>query len=267
MTTPARITLTVDVEDYAPAGEAVRAEHIVERLLDQLDAESIEGTFFVVGELAANHPAMVRLIAQRGHEVGLHGWHHTPLPELSHDELRSDLDRGIKMLQDLTGQRVSGFRAPTFSLVPESHWATDLLSEAGFEYSSSVLPAKSPLWGDPGAPRHPFRWPSGLIELPCPVVSFGSIANPYLGGAYLRVLPYALVRYGLAQAAGDELLWLYCHPYDFDPNEPFRHRDELGTIGSRVMWIGRSRMQTKVTKVLQGRSGGCLRDRIAELHV
>ena len=267
MSPRALITLTVDVEDYAPKGEAVRADEVIRRMLDQLEAQSISGTFFVVGELAASHPEMVRSIAQRGHEVGLHGWRHVPLPELRPHELRSDLDRGTKLLEDLTGSAVAGFRAPTFSLVPQSYWATDLLSEAGFRYSSSVLPAKSPLWGDPTAPRHPFRWPNGLIELPCPVVNFGSIANPYLGGAYLRVLPYALVRYGLAQAAGDELLWLYCHPYDFDPHEPFRRREELGTLGSRVMWIGRSRMQGKVNKVLKGRKSVPLRDRLDDLSI
>jgi peptidoglycan-N-acetylglucosamine deacetylase len=263
----AKITLTVDVEDYAPVGEAVRADVVIQGLLDQLEQQRILGTFFVVGELAESHPEMVRAIAQRGHEVGLHGWRHVPLPHLTPKVFRDDLDRGTKLLEDLTGSRVYGFRAPTFSLVPASHWATDALLAAGFQYSSSVLPAKSPLWGDPTAPRHPFRWPNGLIELPCPVVSFGSVANPYLGGAYLRILPFPLVRYGLAQAAGDELLWLYCHPYDFDPQEPFRPRAELGTLGSRLMWVGRARMHRKVTKVLATRAGAPLYQRVRDIAI
>ncbi len=257
----APITFTIDVEDYAPPGQAVRAESIVHSVLDALDGLGARGTFFIVGELAQSHPAMTKAIADRGHELGLHGWRHVPLPELDPPTLKADLDRGIKVLEDLSGASVSGFRAPMFSLVPESRWAVEVVGDAGFIYSSSVLPARSPLWGDPTAARHPFRWPNGLIEFPCPVVSFGAVANPYLGGTYLRLLPLSLVRYGLAQAAGDEALWMYCHPYDFDPLEPFRSRPELGKMGSRVMWVGRSRMQRRVARILRGRVGAPLRER------
>lgn len=259
------ISFTIDVEDYAPEGEEVRAEGVIDTVLAMLDELKIRGTFFVVGALAASHRSMVRRIADGGHELALHGWTHTPLPELDRAAAVDDFRRGRELLEELSGNPVVGFRAPTFSLVPDSHWATEGLAEAGFTYSSSVLPARSPLFGDPTSSRSPFRWPSGLVELPCPVANFGPIANPYLGGAYLRVLPYAFVGYGLARARADELLWLYCHPYDFDPGEPFRARAELGRLGSRVMWIGRSRMAQRVGRVLRGGAAPPLCERAAAL--
>ena len=118
-------------------------------------------------------------------------------------------------------------------------WATDVLAELGFRYSSSVLPARSPLYGYPGRPRTPHRWPSGLLELPCPVADVGPVTNPYLGGIYFRVLPWTAVRYGLSHAHPDEMLWAYCHPYDFDPGEPFQKRPDLGPWKSRLQWINR----------------------------
>ncbi len=258
----APITFTVDVEDYAPPGEALRAPEITDVLLEFLAARSIRGTFFLVGELAVRMPDVVRAIAAGGHEIGLHGWQHRPLAEIGPAGLRADLRRGRDTLEQLAQQPVSGFRAPMFSLVPSTHAALDALVEAGFGYSSSVLPARSMLWGDPTAPCRAFRWPNGLYELPCPVATFAGLANPYLGGAYLRVLPHAFVRYGLARSRPDEVLWLYCHPYDLDASEPYRPRPELGRHGTRLMWLGRGRMLRRIEKVLEGRAGPPLCERI-----
>mgnify|MGYP003344704219 FL=1 len=257
----APITFTIDVEDYAPAGEEVRAVAIVDSILERLSDRAITGTFFIVGELARAHPTMVERIAAAGHEVGLHGWVHVPFPELAPDVLAEHLRRGRGELEDISGQSVEGVRAPTFSLVPEAHHALDLVLDAGFRYSSSVLPARSPLFGDPTAPRHAFRWPNGLVELPCPILEWGRIALPYLGGTYLRVLPRRIAQLGLRRATSDEILWLYCHPYDFDPDEPFRPRPELGRIGTRVMWVGRRSMFDRVEACLHGRVGRPLCDR------
>jgi polysaccharide deacetylase family protein (PEP-CTERM system associated) len=259
------ITFTADVEDYAPPGEALRAPAITEQLLEFLGARSIRGTFFVVGELAAQMPDAVRAVAAAGHEIALHGWEHRPLAEIDPATLRSDLRRGRDTLEQLAQAPVIGFRAPMFSLVSGADATLDALVEAGFTYSSSVLPARSMLWGDPTAPRHPFRWPNGLHELPCPIARFGGLANPYLGGAYLRVLPHAFVQFGLARSQPDEVLWLYCHPYDLDPGEPFRPRPELGRF-SRLMWLGRSRMLAKIDKVLTNRAAPPLRDRLPTSH-
>ena len=148
-----------------------------------------------------------------------------------------------------------GFRAPTFSLVESTVWATDVLAELGFGYSSSVLPARSPLYGYPGRPRTPYRWPSGLLELPCPVADVGPITQPV---PRRHLLPRAAVdrRCGTAwrRAHPDEMLWAYCHPYDFDPGEPFQKRPDLGPWKSRLQWINRTRMFDRVDRLVRDRA-------------
>jgi polysaccharide deacetylase family protein (PEP-CTERM system associated) len=259
MVTHAPITFTLDVEDYAPPGTPARANLVIPRVLELLGEHDVLGTFFVVGEFAELEPALVKTIAGAGHEVGLHAYRHVPLPQLSPSVFREETARGRAVLEDLCGRAVTGFRAPTFSLVPASRWAVDELTELGFTYSSSVLPARSPLYGWPGQPHHPYRWPGGLVELPCPVASLGSLlANPYLGGVYFRVLPWPAVRLGLARSRPDEILWLYCHPYDFDPDEPFVPRGDVGRFGNRLLWVNRSGMAARVARVLAGRAGAPL---------
>ena len=132
-------------------------------------------------------------IASGGHEIGLHSYHHTPLTETDPDTFRREIGAARAFMEDLAGHAVVGFRAPDLLARRVDTWVTDVLAELGFAYSSSVLPARSPLYGYPGRPRVPHRWPSGLLELPCPVADVGPITNPYLGGIYFRVLPWAAV--------------------------------------------------------------------------
>ncbi len=201
-------------------------------MLDFLDARAVRGTFFVVGETAEAHPELVREIAGRGHEIGLHGWRHQPLTELDPESFRADVARGKALLEELdAARRSSGSGRPTFSLVPDSRWAVDVLVDTGFTYSSSVLPARSPLFGDPSLPTTPFRWPNGLVELPCPVVRAGGLGLPYLGGVYLRAIPGRASSLARRSVGRDQLLWIYCHPYDFDPDEEFWVVPDAGRLG------------------------------------
>jgi polysaccharide deacetylase family protein (PEP-CTERM system associated) len=246
------VTFTLDVEDYPDADGTPRAPRLTRTILDFLAAREARGTFFIVGELAEQHPDLVRAIADAGHEIGLHGWRHTPLTELDVATFRDDAGRGKKLLEDVSGSPVTGFRAPTFSLVAATVWVTEELADLGFTYSSSVLPARSPLYGYPGRPRTPSRWPSGIAELPCPVTCLGGVdrlANPYLGGIYFRVLPWPAIEYGLRHAGPDEVLWLYAHPYDFDPDEAFQQRPDLSRAKSRLQWLNRSRMFARVERL------------------
>src|SRR4051794_3053912 len=139
MTAP--ITFTLDLEDHRPDEQAeLRYPTVTRSVLEFLDRRGIIGTFFVVGIVAEAEPDLVRDVAAAGHEVALHGWEHIPLVDLDPERLRRDLTRGKELLEDLSGGPVVGYRAPTFSLVPSTTWATDVLHEAGFTYSSSVLP-------------------------------------------------------------------------------------------------------------------------------
>jgi polysaccharide deacetylase family protein (PEP-CTERM system associated) len=261
-----RVTFTLDLEDHRPSTDAPeRYPALTREVLDFLDAREVRGTFFVVGETAEAHPELVREVAARGHEVGLHGWRHQPLTELMPDELRADVTRGKALLEELTDGPVCGFRAPTFSLVPESRWAVDVLADAGFTYSSSILPARSPLFGDPTLPATPFRWPNGLVELPCPVVRAKGVGLPYLGGVYLRAIPGPASTAARRSVGRDQLLWIYCHPYDFDPDEEFWVVPGAGRWGSRLLWYNRRRAFAKVERVLRGRAGPPLAERLHEV--
>jgi polysaccharide deacetylase family protein (PEP-CTERM system associated) len=265
---PAPVTFTLDLEDHRPEGSPDGTERypdLTRRILDFLDARAVRGTFFVVGEVAAAHPEIVRDVASRGHEVGLHAWRHVPLTDLDPDTVRADVTRGKELLEELTGAPVTGFRAPIFSLVPGSRWVVDVLVDAGFTYSSSVLSARSPLFGDPSLPTAPFRWPEGLVELPCPVARLGSYGVPYLGGVYLRALPRVVSAAAERGFGRDQMLWIYCHPYDFDDAEPYWVVPEAGPWGSRLLWYNRRRTFAKVDALLRGRAAPPLGERVATL--
>jgi polysaccharide deacetylase family protein (PEP-CTERM system associated) len=259
------VTFTLDLEDHRPHDDApFRVPALLDEILGLLDELAVVGTVFVVGELAERHPELVRQVAAAGHEVALHAWRHVPLTELTPDELHRETARGRALLADLSGQPVVGFRAPTFSLVDTSAWATEVLTDLGFTYSSSVLPAANPLYGWPGAPAQPFRWPSGLVELPVPVAGVGRAGLPYLGGVYFRLLPSPVAR-GLLAAGRPAVPWLYCHPYDFDPGEDFWVVPDAGRVGSRLLWLNRGRMKAKVERLLRDGAGAPLHVRAAGL--
>jgi polysaccharide deacetylase family protein (PEP-CTERM system associated) len=218
-----------------------------------------------VGEIAEAEPDLVREIAAAGHELALHGWRHVVLTEQTPAELADDVRRGKALLEDLAQHEVVGFRAPTFSLVATTVWATDVLLDAGYRYSSSVLPGPSPLYGFPGAPRDPFRWPNGLVELPVPTAGPGRLQVPYLGGTYLRVLPEPLI--ALVHRRGDRALpWTYVHPYDVDTEEPYWVVPDAGWM-SPALWIGRAGLVAKLDRLgaALGTFGPPLRDRLDHL--
>lgn len=255
----AGITFTLDLES---SGDHRRHVAITRRLVDRLAELGVRGTAFVVGEEAGDDPELVRAVADAGHEIGLHGWNHAALTTLDPDTFRGHLSRGKALLEDLSGTEVIGFRAPMFSLVPESRWATDAIADAGFVYSTSVLPARSPLFGDPTVPRGPFRWPNGLLELPCPVVGIGRAAVPYMGGVYLRVLPWPVVDACTKRAVGSQVLWTYCHPYDFDPDEPYHRAEGVGRLGSRLLRVNRRGALERLEALLRDRAAPPLRERL-----
>lgn len=250
------LTLTFDLEDNraAPTQE-VRFTRMTERFMGFLEDVGARATFFVVGELGEVCPDLIRDIAAAGHEIGLHGLRHVALGEVGRGRLYDDLLRGRGIIEDIAGISVSGFRAPIFSLTPETAWAIEEIQAAGFQYSSSILPGSNPLHGWPGAPRSPFRWPAGLLELPCPLMGVGRYAVPFLGGTYLRYLPRRVVGIGLQHLNKDICTWSYIHPYDLDPSEPFSVLPHANWLTSRIIHARRGGTLGKLRLVLAAAGG------------
>jgi polysaccharide deacetylase family protein (PEP-CTERM system associated) len=250
--TPGIASFTLDLEENRVAGSRSRVVENVTRILEFLECRGITATVFAVGSIVAEHPRLLREIASAGHEIGFHGEHHEPLYELSPREVCISGTEWRKRLEDLTGVSIPGYRAPYFSLTPAVPWASSAIADAGFVYSSSVIPAKNRLGGFPGAPTAPFRWPNGLPEMPCPVGVVGPLRVPFTGGVYARVLPVALIRAFAARQPPGSVPWIYCHPYDFDTDEEIRRvpRTRLGE--TRILFLNRKRMFDRLAMLMEG---------------
>jgi peptidoglycan-N-acetylglucosamine deacetylase len=261
------VTFTLDLEDLrtSPTQES-RVEVVTDRLLDRLGELGVVGTVFCVGELARRHPRLLARVVADGHELAVHGLQHVPLDLLGAERFREHAIEARCLLEDVGGAAVVGYRAPQFSIVPETFWATEILAELGFVYSSSVMPAPSPLYGWPGAPRQPFVWPSGVVELPCPLVEIAGRPIPFLGGTYLRLLPEAVRVRGFRDSPPEAVLWTYCHPWEFDPDEKFYVFEHGGLPASILGWTNRKGMLERVTRLFSTGSAPPLRDVVASLE-
>ncbi|MDD3371870.1 MAG: polysaccharide deacetylase family protein [Alphaproteobacteria bacterium] len=261
------VSLTVDLEDptgrYAPDGRYVL---MTRRILDMCDAlGGVKATFFAVGKVAEGAPFLVRDIAERGHEIAFHSHAHVPLTEEERlrffVETREDKDR----LEQLFGYRVTGFRAPCYSLTPQTAWALDILAELGFLYSSSIMPTSVSRFGFPGAKTSAFRWANGLVEFPLPVASFAGARVPYLGGIYFYEMPFFIAKHFLSKAKPGEVLWTSIHPYDFDAHEKFAPMPHTPFWMSAVLWEARRRAERKIRRLLALGAAGPLVTRLSEV--
>lgn len=231
--------LSVDVEEYFHIEAAYRTipradwdqwpsrvEASVDLLLDLFARHGRPATFFILGHVAKRHPAMVRRIAQAGHEIASHGTGHDRLHRLTVESFREDLHASKALLEDLTGQQVTGYRAPTFSVTPPTAWAVDVLLDEGFTYDGSIFPVRHPSYGVPSAPNKPFMVQSradgeSLLELPPLTLTWGGKNLPVAGGGYFRLLPMWFMKRGLKEAAvAGRPAVLYFHPWEFDPGIP-----------------------------------------------
>ena len=268
--------ISVDVEDWVQSvldpdlPLTDRFTHSTRKILELFAARGVRGTFFVLGLAAEKAPELVREIHQAGHEVQSHGYGHRLIHTLTPDQLRADLERSKKMLEDLTGQPIVGYRAPRFTITLKTLWALDVLVECGFEYDSSIFPLKIRCYGIDGAPwfAHRLKTPSGyeLIELPVASYRLGRRTLPIGGGGYFRLFPYEVLRRGLRQInrAGHSAV-IYMHPYEYDPVE-------LRELDCRIPWkqrlnqqLGRRRFPRKVDRLLADLPFGTIHDVIRSM--
>ena len=253
--------MTIDVEDYfhvsvfdgiVPRSSWDSMESRVvrntERLLDLFDEFEVHGTFFVLGWVGERHPALVQMIAGRGHEVASHGYAHRLVYDQTRAAFRDDVRRAKTVLEDASGRAVVGYRAPSYSITPRSLWALDVLIEEGHQYDSSIFPIRHDRYGIPVSDRRPYRVDrkgGSLIEVPGSTARVGPLNLPVAGGGYFRILPYWWTRWGIAHVNDAERRpgIFYLHPWEIDPEQPrlaagrlgrFRHYRNLDRTEQRL---------------------------------
>jgi polysaccharide deacetylase family protein (PEP-CTERM system associated) len=228
--------LSVDVEDWFQVGafenvidrggwDALdrRVERNTDRVMALFEAAGAKGTFFTLGWVAERHPALIRRIVDAGHELASHGADHKRVFQMDKASFGADLKWSRDVLEQASGQKVTGYRAPSFSIDKRTPWAHEALAEAGYAYSSSVAPVAHDHYGWPEAPRFAFRPVAGsaLVELPVTTARFAGRTLAAGGGGFFRLLPYAFSRWAINQvnAAGEPAI-IYFHPWEIDADQP-----------------------------------------------
>ena len=261
--------LTIDVEDYfhvtaferqIKPGEwdryPLRVEGNTLRILDMLDEFALKATFFVLGWVAERLPALIKEISRRGHEIACHGYGHQLVYRLSPQEFRQDISRSKNILEDICGERVHGYRAPSYSITAKSLWALDILVEEGFTYDSSIFPITHDIYGIPGGKRfpHEIATHAGKIrEFPISTfplkVGWWKSQMPICGGGYLRLFPAALVARAIQaiNVTEKQPVIVYFHPWEIDPEQP---RIRAGVKSCFRHYLNLERMELKVRHLL-----------------
>jgi len=251
--------LTIDVEDYfqvsalAPyisrsewEATPCRVERNVDVILRLLAERGAHATFFTLGWIADRYPHLARRIADAGHEVASHGYGHQRASELDCEAFLADIRLAKAVLEDVTGEEVKGYRAPSFSIGRANEWAFDCIGEAGYRYSSSIYPIQHDHYGMPDAPRFAYRSREGLLEVPITTTRLFSRNWPAGGGGYFRLMPYAVSRWFIRRVneVDRQSAIFYFHPWEVDPDQPrvpgvdaktrFRHYLNLDRMEGRL---------------------------------
>ena len=229
--------LSVDVEDWFQVGafENVIARSAWDGLDDRVDRNvdailalfsdaGVKATFFTLGWVARRHRPLMRRIADEGHELASHGWDHARVFTMDRGEFAEDIRKARLEIEDASGARVTGYRAPSFSIDHRTPWAHEELAEHGYAYSSSVAPVAHDHYGWREAPRFAFRpiAQSELLEIPVTTAEFAGRRLAAGGGGFFRVLPYGFSRWAIRQVNRREgrPAVFYFHPWEVDPGQP-----------------------------------------------
>jgi polysaccharide deacetylase family protein (PEP-CTERM system associated) len=256
--------LSVDVEDYfqvsafephIPRGDwerlPRRVESNIDRILELLGECDARATFFTLGWIAERHPAMVRRIAEHGHELGSHGYSHQRASDQKPSEFLDDIRRAKGVIEDVAGIPVRGYRAPSFSVGRRNAWAFECIASAGYRYSSSLYPIRHDHYGEPSAPRFAHEVRPGLLELPVATVRVWNTNLPAGGGGYFRLLPYEVSRWSLSRIndVDRQPAMFYFHPWEIDPGQP-----RVSGISAKTRfrhYLNLDRTQTRLGRLLR----------------
>ena len=237
---------TIDRDDWDSLGSRVEAN--CDAILALFDRTETKATFFTLGWVAARHPALIRRIADAGHELASHGWDHARVFTLDAAQFASDLAKARSAIEHACGQRITGYRAPSFSIDARTPWAHQVLADQGYAYSSSVAPIKHDHYGWPEAPRFAFKPVAGsdLLEIPVTTARLGQRRLAAGGGGFFRVLPYHFSHWAIHQVnrVDQRPGVFYFHPWEIDPDQPrmghaplrsrLRHYTNLGAMAGKL---------------------------------
>lgn len=256
--------MTVDVEDYFQVSAfekhisrknwndmECRVKANTEKILTIFNKYSVKGTFFMLGWVAEKYPDLVRTIISNGHELASHGYQHVRVIHQDMEEFRQDVDRTKKLLEDIGGAEIKGYRAASYSINKDNLWALDILKETGHQYSSSIYPVKHDLYGIPDAPRFAFRFKNdGILEIPITTVRLINRNYPGGGGGFFRLFPYPVSRWIIKRVNNlDKQPGIfYFHPWEIDPDQP---RQKGITTRTRLRhYLNLERMEGRLIRLL-----------------
>ena len=252
--------MSVDVEDYFQVSAfekhieksdwnniSCRVEENIERILVLFEQKEIKATFFTLGWVAERYPGMVKKIVEHGHELASHGWEHIRVTQQEQKDFRQDIIRTRHFLEDLSGKQIKGYRAASYSICSENLWALDCLADAGYLYSSSIVPIKHDLYGIPDAPRFSFSSAEDrLLEIPISTINIAGRNINCGGGGLFRLFPYCFSRWAInnINVKDQQPCIFYFHPWEVDPEQPrvesasrkskFRHYLNLHKMHGRL---------------------------------
>ena len=252
--------MTVDVEDFFQVSAlepyisrenwqnyAGRVEANTDRILEMFSQHQVRATFFTLGWVAEQYPALVKRIVEQGHDLASHGWDHKRVTTLTRQEFGEDIRRARERLEDVSATRVTGYRAPSYSFTVKNDWAHDVLAEEGYQYSSSIAPIKHDLYGIPDAPRFAHRCANNeILELPITTTRILKKNYPCGGGGWFRLYPYGISKWAINRVnlKDNEPAIFYFHPWEIDPDQPriegtdlrtrFRHYQNLATMEPKL---------------------------------
>lgn len=226
--------LTIDVEDWyhiCGLGKRLsldkwqeyesRVKKATKEILNILAERDIKATFFILGYIAKRYPELVKEIDAAGHEIATHGFWHNLIYQQDEEAFRKDLRESIDILEGITGKKVFGHRAASFSITNESLWALDVLSKEGIKYDCSIFPIIHPRYGIAGAERFPYQIKPGLIEFPPSTVKILGRNLSISGGVFFRVLPYSFIKNSITRInKAGKPAQIYIHPWEIDPAQP-----------------------------------------------
>ncbi|UCV24744.1 XrtA system polysaccharide deacetylase [Ferribacterium limneticum] len=260
--------LTIDVEDYFQVSafaphiprsdwpiRECRVERNIDCILAMLDEHQTKATFFTLGWVAERYPAVVRSIVKNGHELASHGYGHERVSDQTPDSFFADINVAKLLLEDISGEEVKGYRAPSFSIGEKNLWAFETLEKAGYHYSSSIYPIHHDHYGMPNAPRHAHRI-GNLLEIPATTLRFFNRNWPASGGGYFRLMPYELSRWMIRRVNEVDQLSavFYFHPWEIDCGQP-----RIPGIGAKTRfrhYVNINRMESRLHRLLADFSWG-----------